>query len=140
MRLIDFVLDWAAQHHQLLLWAAGGSLLTFIGTLVLIPVVIIRMPADYFSPERAHGPADVRHVLLRIAGRSLKNLAGLLFVVAGIILFFLPGQGLMTILIGLLLLDFPGKRELERRLIARPLLYRATSRIRHRFGHEPFRL
>jgi len=50
----------------------------------------------------------------------------------------LPGQGLLTILIGLLLLDFPGKRALELRLLRRPALRGFLDRMRQRRGVPPF--
>ena len=71
---------------------------------------------------------------------SAKNALGLLFLAFGVVMLAVPGQGLLTILIGLSLLDFPGKHGLERWLIARPSIHRATSWIRRKSGREPFQL
>ena len=49
-----------------------------------------------------------------------RNLYGSLLILAGIVMLFLPGQGILTILFGFLLLDFPGKRGLWRRMLAHP--------------------
>jgi UPF0716 family protein affecting phage T7 exclusion len=105
-------------------------------TIVLLPVVVVRLPADHFV-------ADRRQRLARrgVAGwclRGLKNLLGAVFVLAGIAMLLLPGQGLLTILIGLLLLDFPGKRALELRLLRRPALRAFLDRMRQRRGVPPF--
>ena len=62
------------------------------------------------------------------AGRAV----GLVMSVPGI-----PGQGLLTVLIGLMLVDFPGRRRLERALARRRGLLAAMNRIRARFGHPP---
>ena len=48
-----------------------------------------------------------------------------------------PGQGLLTILVGLLLLDMPGKQQLERRLLGRPAIIHAVNRLRDRVGRKP---
>ena len=33
-------------------WLAAVSIVTFVGTLVLIPILVVRMPADYFVRPR----------------------------------------------------------------------------------------
>ncbi len=70
----------------------------------------------------------------------IKNLLGLFLVLLGVLLSVpgIPGQGVLTILLGIVLLDFPGKRRLERSMLARPRLRRAVDRLRHRFGRPPF--
>ncbi len=50
----------------------------------------------------------------------------------------LPGQGLLTILFGLILMDFPRKRQLERRLIKVQPVRAAANWIRQRYGRPPF--
>ena len=59
---------------------------------------------------------------------------------AGLAMLVLPGQGLLTILIGLMLLDFPGKRRLERRIVARPAILAMLNRMRARRGRDPLRV
>jgi UPF0716 family protein affecting phage T7 exclusion len=77
--------------------------------------------------------------VLRVTARSGKNLLGVLLVVVGAILALpgVPGQGLLTILVGLLLLDLPGKRRIERRMVGRPRILRMINRLRKRFGRSP---
>ena len=48
----------------------------------------------------------------------MKNIAGFILISAGIVMLFVPGQGLLTILIGIMFVDFPGKRLLEEKIIA----------------------
>lgn len=50
---------------------------------------------------------------------------------------FTPGPGVLTILIGVMLLNFPGKRRLERKLVERPRVLEAINRLRARFGKAP---
>jgi hypothetical protein len=76
--------------------------------------------------------------LLRIIGRILKNVVGVLFVLAGLSMLVLPGQGVLTILIGLSLVDFPGKQRLEARIIGQRSVFKAVNSLRARFGRPPF--
>ncbi len=86
------------------------------------------------------GSWTAHHPLVRVTVLIVKNLVGGLFVAAGIVMLFMPGQGILTILIGLSLLDLPGKRDLERRLVGSPAVFEAINVIRARAGRPPLRL
>jgi hypothetical protein len=122
-------------------WVLGFSLLTFVGSLVGIPLLIVRLPADYvLRPEPAPDTWPARHPAVRLSVLVAKNLLGLALVIAGIVMLFLPGQGILAILIGLPLLDLPGKRALERRLIRSPAILPAVNAIRAQAGQPPLRV
>jgi hypothetical protein len=106
-------------------------------TLLAVVAVIAALPADYYQ-EGVPG-ARQRRGLVSLVLRLAKNLLGAVLVVVGILLSLpgVPGQGLLTILIGLMLLEFPGKRSLERRLLARPRVLETMNRIRARLGRPP---
>jgi len=141
---MDFSADiadpsWLQQNETLLWWASGISLALFIATLIAIPWMIVRLPADYFiqSPIRDW---PTRHPAVHIALVVLKNLAGIVLFAMGVAMLILPGQGLLTMLIGITLIDFPGKRRWERWLINhRPLLH-AANWIRARNLKPPLEL
>ncbi|MDP2361698.1 MAG: PGPGW domain-containing protein [bacterium] len=137
------MVEWlAALFGSSLLWYLGGlSVVTFVSTLLLVPWVIVRIPADYFSRRRPPKPpwAD-EHPVVRILLRSLRNAAGVVFILAGVVLLALPGQGLLTILVGLLLMTFPGKYRLERWAISRPPVLRAVNWLRRRAGRRDLSL
>ncbi|MGE3164069.1 MAG: PGPGW domain-containing protein [Planctomycetota bacterium] len=129
------------RDNQPLVWTVVGvaSAVTFVGSLILIPWVIARLPADYFLSKRpAEGSWRARHPVVRWVLRGAKNLLGCVFLAAGLAMLVLPGQGLLTVLIGVALLDFPGKRRLEIRLLRRPLITRSIAWIRRRAGKPPF--
>jgi hypothetical protein len=130
------MLDWLREH---LWWTFTISVVTLVGTVVLVPVVVARMPSDYFV-RRAPGAWRRRHPVLGRALWAGRTLLGVVFISAGIAMLVLPGQGILTILIGLMLLEFPGKRELELRLIRRPHVLRAVNWIRARAGRPPLLL
>ena len=72
-----------------------------------------------------------------ICADTLKNLVGGILLLGGIAMLVLPGQGLLTMLIGVSLMDFPGKRAIERKLVSRPLILQAINRVRQRFDRPP---
>jgi hypothetical protein len=135
--------EWSSlwENKELLVWLSVFSAATFVGSLLLIPVLCVRMGEDYFMPHRDHQQTLAgRHPVLRWCGLVLKNVIGVLVIAAGIAMIFLPGQGLLTILVGIMMLDFPGKRALELKLIRFPGLLRAINHLRARAGHAPLRL
>ena len=68
----------------------------------------------------------------------LRNTVGGALVALGVALLFLPGQGLLTIVLGLALADFPGRRRLLARVLRSPGVLHGLNRLRRRQGHEPF--
>jgi hypothetical protein len=133
------VFEWIDQHRALLVWAGIGSVVLFVGTLALLPMLIARLPADFFSrkgppPESWRGHHPVLRMILIVA----KNVVGYLVIAAGIAMLFLPGQGILTIVMGIGLLDFPGKRKLLLRVVSIPAVWRALQWTRRRTGHPEF--
>jgi len=118
---------------------AAIAVTAFLVTTAAAVAVVVLMPADHFSRPPGQDDAARRHPALRWTLIILKNVAGLLIVPLGVIMALplVPGPGLVFILVGLCLLDFPGKRSLERRLLAVHSVQRFLNRIRHRFGRPP---
>lgn len=111
----------------------------FVGTLILMPYLIVRIPEDYFI-RRPVLDWTGRHPLLHIVLVILKNLLGGILLLAGVAMLLLPGQGLLTILMGLLMIDFPNKRRWEARLFRVKSVQNAANWIRRRYGHPPLKL
>ena len=116
------------------------SLIFFIGTLLAIPAILVRLPSDYFSEETPRVWLDGNHPIIRGIGLFFKNGVGIIFLLAGIAMLVLPGQGILTMLIGLSLIDFPGKRHLERKLISLPKVLQGINALREKFSKPPFQL
>ncbi len=108
------------------------SAILFFGSLALVPWLVTRLPADYFSDKRLPTARDTR-VWMRVA----KNAVGVILFAMGVAMLLLPGQGVLTLLVAMVLLDFPGKRRLERRLAKSPRLLSMMNRLRRRAGREP---
>lgn len=135
MQAVRTALDWL-QQQPLALWALATALM-FALSLGLSAWLIVRMPADVFLRERVVDPTP-RGRLKRLA----RNTLGTLLIILGLVLSLpgVPGQGLLTVLLGLVLLDGRGKRKLELRLLQRPGIRRSINRLRQRFGREPLQL
>jgi hypothetical protein len=134
-------LDWLKENQALAGWLVGLSVFMLIGSAVLVPFLVARMRSDYFMPERQEElTLASRHPVIRWTGLILKNLLGAILFLAGLAMFFTPGQGILTLFMGLMLLDFPGKRRLELRLIRTRAIHRAIDWIRQRAGREPLQL
>jgi hypothetical protein len=120
-------------------WGVVIFLVTFTASLAVTIFVLVKLPADYFHPANERVFWIERHPALRLAGVVAKNFVGALLVLLGLVMSLpgVPGQGVLTILLGVMLLDFPGKRRLELKLVTRPKVRRAIDRIRARFGRPP---
>jgi hypothetical protein len=113
------------------------SVITFFGMLFLVPFLVARIPANYFATERHRGPWQRRHPVLRGLLFVARNAMGSLLLCAGVIMLFIPGQGIITILIALILMDFPGKYALERKLVAQPAVLRSINWLRAKADQPP---
>lgn len=113
-----------------------------VGGLALVAFLFVRLPADYFCNSSSRDFWVGRHPVIRRTGLVVKNLLGVGLVALGVVLVLpgVPGPGILTILIGVMLLDFPGKRRLERRLIGRPTILGSVNSLRRRYGKAPFAL
>ncbi len=128
---------WATLHVTIFKWSIGISIAMAVLSPFAIAWLLIRIPADYFA-EKTHPPLESleQHFLVRAAILAAKNLLGAILFIAGVIMLVTPGQGMVTIVVSLTLLDFPGKFRFERWLITRPGIWKAVNTIRRRTGHS----
>jgi len=124
------MVEWLSLHSTLLFWTGTASAVCFTGSLVVLPLLVVRIPVDYFT-RSADRQVPRRHPL-RLMLQAFKNLAGVILVAVGLALLFLPGQGILTLVVGILLLDFPGKRRLERWLVLQRPVHRSLNWVRHK--------
>lgn len=106
-------------------------------TMAILVVMIATLPATYFR-DGADGPPRRRGVAEMVV-RLVRNVLGLVLMVVGLLLSLplVPGQGVLTMLVGLILVDIPGKRRLEQRLVARPRVLETLNRVRAWLGRPP---
>ncbi|MFO7857997.1 MAG: PGPGW domain-containing protein, partial [Ectothiorhodospiraceae bacterium] len=82
----------------------------------------------------------LRHPVAGLVLLIVKNALDAVLVLAGIAMLVLPGQGVLTILAGLTLMNFPGKYRVERWLMSRPAVFNAVNWLRRRAGRPPLEL
>ena len=140
MLMIDQFIQFAESWISKEMWVGliAFSVIAFVGTLIAIPAILIRLPPDYFQNQHHQPWFANHHPVVRTLGLIVKNLAGIIFLLAGIAMLFLPGQGLLTMLLGILFIDFPGKHRLEKKLIQHPKILQAINAFREKAGKTPF--
>lgn len=133
--------EWLESHTALLGWLGVLSVATFVGGLFAVPWLAGRIPVDYFLDKKRHpSPWASHHPALRVLLVIGKNLLGLLLLAIGAAMIPLPGPGMPVLLVGMLLVDFPGKYRLERWVITRPPMAKAINWMREKSGAPPLEL
>ena len=139
--------DWLSRYipdgwgtTEVVLAAVVLTVSTMVVSGVVTLVVLVRLPHDYFACDPKTGDCRPRPRYVRWPLIVLKNLFGLFLILLGILLSFpgVPGQGILTILMGAMLMDFPGKRRVERWLVTRRGVLKTVNRLRARYGRPPF--
>ena len=131
--------NWITIDEATIWYLAAFSIVSFIGTLLLVPVLVIRIPEDYFAENKRHRwePWAHEHPLIRWSLLIAKNSLGYIIIVLGIAMLVLPGQGVLTILIGIMFINFPGKYRLERWVVMRAPVLNTINKLRQRAGRAP---
>ena len=132
-------MQFLSENSLLLEWLGLLSVLTFIGSLIAIPWIIARLPANYFIRHRQLvAERHERHPLIAKLTFVCRNIIGIVFLTAGIVMLVLPGQGIITILIGISLMDFPKKHNLVDYLVRLKKVIRLLNWIRQKEKKPPF--
>jgi hypothetical protein len=132
--LKEWELTWSTS-----LWVLLVAGIVFLGTSAAALAFVVQMPTTYFRDPPSSAPWAGHRSALRRVARIGKNLLGVLAALAGIFLSLpgVPGPGLVFLLIGVMLLDFPGKLQLERRIVKQPGVLEAINWLRQRCGKPP---
>ncbi len=137
LALPEVVVDIWSRYQQEV-WVLGiASAAMLVISAMLIPYLIVRLPADFYAESNGRRRLLEQRPVLRAVFLAVKNTIGGLLLAAGILMLVLPGQGILTILAALALLDFPGKRNLEMRILHRPTILKSINWVRRRAGREP---
>lgn len=138
--MFDFLADmYSGLTWQRALLGVVLFLITFTASLGLVSLILIKLPADYFCSHYDRQIWSGRAPALRITAAVGKNILGIMLIMLGIIMSLpgVPGQGLLTVLLGIMLVDFPGKDRLERKLLHRPAIRNSIDKLRARFNKPP---
>jgi len=132
------MLTFINNHETLFFWLTFIGVLGFIGSLVVIPWILIKIPHDYFRAEKRqkrlseHCPKVVWWIVIVI-----KNIVGFVLILSGIVMLFTPGQGVLTIIGGIVLMDFPHKYRLIRGIIKNTKILKLINALRAKANREP---
>jgi len=134
--MLDFVLNIFAQFEDYIVFIVTVSALIFVVSLIFTPFLVSKIPHDYFTNAKYH-KLEIKHFghLVAVVGRSIL---GFSLVILGFVMLFTPGQGILAIIVGLFLMEFPGKKRLERKIIGNEVTFRALNWMREKFKQPPF--
>ena len=138
MNLVHSFIQWFADHPEVLIGMGISSIFIFLISILGISWFIAQIPEDYFLRSKRQ-PSKWREQkpILRFVVMFGKNLIGLSLIIGGLLMLVLPGQGLLTIVTGLLLVNYPGKYKLEQKLSSMPSIFRALNWIRLKANKPP---
>lgn len=121
-----------SAYQDLFLWLSFLSLVFFLGSLAAVPWLVGRLPRDYFlDPGKKSGRNPIRFVL--------RNGIGLVVFLMGIIMLFVPGQGILTMVAALVIMEFPGKSHLIRTMVGFEKVRSGLNWLRRKKGRAPLR-
>jgi hypothetical protein len=133
--------NWITDNQQVF-WILGlASAGIFVASLLIMPALIVRIPTDYFAHEqRPPSRWATQHRVVRLAILIGRNVLGLVLVLGGLAMIVMPGQGLLTLFAGIVLIDFPRKYDFERWLVRHRWVHQPLNWLRRKRGREPLRL
>lgn len=136
------IFDWLAEFWRALTWewillSLGLLVVSFLASTALVAFVMVKIPQNYFSSHYQQDFLPNSSWFTRWGVVAVKNLVGVIIVLAGIVMLVGPGPGLLTILIGSIMIDIPGKRPFEARLLKQPTILSAANNLRARYGKPP---
>jgi hypothetical protein len=127
------------SYGELGLWARVGIVAAIaLGTTAAGFTAIVLLPADHFLSRPAPDAWWRRHRVVHWTLLLVKNVLGVIILVLGVVMLVAPGPGLVFMLLGMSLLDFPGKRSIERKLVGRPSVMKFLNELRASFKRPPF--
>ena len=115
-----------------------SSVVILVISALSIGYFIKKIPHDYFlDDKRGISEYKNKNPIFWIITLALKNIIGYCLIMGGILMLVLPGQGLLTILVGLMLSDYPGKFKLEKRIIKTNLVLKTINWYRIKSNIPP---
>ena len=127
-----------ATYGPALKWLGLLSTATFFLSLLIIPWLIGKLPENFFLHLHEPRIREDEHPVIFYLFRFLRYSLGTILFFAGALMLFLPGQGILTIILGLSLLDFPGKRKAIDKLLSLHSVQHGLNWIRKKEHKKPF--
>ena len=132
-------LEFLSNYKIYLVWLGTLSFIIFIFSLLAIKWLVALIPSDYFI-KKNNSEFRSNYPIFWLVSIIIKNLVGYTLIIGGILMLVLPGQGLFTIFVGLMLSNYPGKFYIERKFIAIPSVLRAINWLRKKSNTPPIKI
>jgi hypothetical protein len=124
---------------RLLQWLGVVSAVMFLVSILLVPWLILRLDHDFFLYFCGRQRSQVqRHPVTGMMVFVLRNIVGVILVAAGITMLVLPGQGILTLLTGLSIMQFPGKHWVLAKVVSNTKVQNGLNWIRAKGGKSLF--
>ena len=143
MSISEKIISWSSMNSDLLFLLGSLSIFILIISVFMMVLIISFLPEDYFKSENRNLISSVqnsRYPLLKLLVLITKNFFGVLLLLSGILMLVLPGQGILTIITGLVFMDYPGKYKFERKLLRQKGVINSINWIRSRLGKPPLKV
>ena len=131
--------EFLSDYKIYLVWLGSLSFIIFIFSLLTIKWLVALIPSDYFI-KKNNSEFRSNYPIFWLVSIIIKNLVGYTLIIGGILMLVLPGQGLFTIFVGLMLSNYPGKFYIERKFIAIPSVLRAINWLRKKSNTPPIKI
>ena len=133
---IENIQNLFSDYYDFFFWLGLVSSIIFLGSLLSIGWLVSLIPSDYFV-DRKESKFKLNYPVAWIISIIIKNIFGYILILGGILMLVLPGQGLITIFIGLMLSNYPGKYSIEKRIIATPKILKSINWLRKKSDEPP---
>ena len=137
MSITEKIISWSSMNSDLIFLLGSLSIFILIISVFMMVLIISFLPEDYFKSENRNLISSVqnsRYPLLKLLVLITKNFFGVLLLLSGILMLVLPGQGILTIITGLVFMDYPGKYKFERKLLRQKGVINSKNWIRSRLS------
>ena len=137
MSITEKIISWSSMNSDLIFLLGSLSIFILIISVFMMVLIISFLPEDYFKSENRNLISSVqnsRYPLLKLLVLITKNFFGVLLLLSGILMLVLPGQGILTIITGLVFMDYPGKYKFERKLLRQKGVINSINWIRSRLS------
>ena len=143
MSISEKIITWSSMNSDLLFFLGSISVFVLIISVFMMVLIISFLPENYFKSENRNLISNVqnsRYPLLKFLILIIKNFFGILLLLSGILMLLLPGQGILTIITGLVFMDYPGKYKFERKLLRQKGVINSINWIRSRLSKPPLKV
>ena len=136
---LDTLYQFVTNYKKFIFWLGSISAVIFVFSLLSIKWLVALIPSDYFM-KKEDSKFKIKYPFLWFISLLIKNVLGYSLIIGGIFMLVLPGQGIFTIMVGLMLSNYPGKYEIERRLIAIPSVLKGINWLREKSNQPPINI